>query len=178
MAERGGGRPLPIDSIELAAGGRIGLTHCPGRGGGGRPPRSLAGDLDAIERWGARIVVTLLERRELASLGAADLEPRARERAFLWHHAPIPDMGTPDAAGWAAWRLIEPALVETLGQGGRVLLHCAAGLGRSGMMAARLLVDGFAYSPEAAIALVRRSRPGAIETAAQEAFIARPRVEL
>ena len=45
-----------------------------------------------------------------------------------------------------------------------------AGLGRTGTMAAKMLV-GFGVSPEDAIASVRQARPGTIETAAQEQYI-------
>jgi ADP-ribosyl-[dinitrogen reductase] hydrolase len=50
------------------------------------------------------------------------------------------------------------------------------GLGRSGMIAARLLVE-LGEEPRAAIQRVRAVRRGAIETAAQEAYVlaCRPR---
>jgi protein-tyrosine phosphatase len=53
-----------------------------------------------------------------------------------------------------------------------VLVHCAAGLGRTGTLAALLLVEG-GLEPEAAIARVRQARPGTLETADQEAFVRR-----
>lgn len=159
-------RPLRIDSIALVSGGLIGLVHCPGRNG-----RDLAADLAAIEAWHARVVVTLIEAGEFARLGVADLDARMRQRRFIWHHVPIPDMQPPDAAGVAAWSIAEPDLAEALRRGERVLLHCAAGLGRTGMMAARLLVDQIGCTPDAAIATVRAHRPGAIETTEQEAFV-------
>jgi ADP-ribosyl-[dinitrogen reductase] hydrolase len=58
-----------------------------------------------------------------------------------------------------------------LRQGGRLLLHCAGGLGRSGTIAARLLVELNEAAPEAAILAVRAARPGAIETPAQAAHV-------
>ena len=46
-------------------------------------------------------------------------------------------------------------------------VHCAAGLGRTGTLAAQLLVlQGVA--PDEAILRVRQARPGTIETPAQE----------
>ncbi|WP_200306505.1 dual specificity protein phosphatase family protein, partial [Paracraurococcus ruber] len=63
-----------------------------------------------------------------------------------------------------------PGLRACWAGGGRVAVHCAAGLGRSGMVAAWVLT-GFGMPAAAAIAAVRAARPGAIETAAQEAFI-------
>jgi ADP-ribosyl-[dinitrogen reductase] hydrolase len=57
-----------------------------------------------------------------------------------------------------------------LGERRHVLLHCMGGLGRSGMVAARLLVE-LGEEPRTAIQRVRAARPGAIETAAQEAYV-------
>ena len=45
--------------------------------------------------------------------------------------------------------------------------HCRGGLGRAGMISARLLVES-GVEPEVAIAKVRAARPGAIETREQE----------
>ena len=44
------------------------------------------------------------------------------------------------------------------------------GLGRTGMIAARILVE-MGLSAELAIKSVREARPGTIETAAQEAYV-------
>jgi ADP-ribosyl-[dinitrogen reductase] hydrolase len=54
--------------------------------------------------------------------------------------------------------------------GENVVLHCLGGLGRSGMIAARVLVER-GLAPAAAITAVRAARPGAIETAQQEAYV-------
>jgi len=56
-----------------------------------------------------------------------------------------------------------------------VLIHCTGGLGRSGMIAARLLVE-LGEEPRLAMQRVRAARPGAIETAAQEAYVLACRV--
>jgi hypothetical protein len=166
--------PLRIDALATPGGGLIGLTHCPGRlhprADGVSVMRDLAADIRAIEGWGANI-----EPDECARLGAPDLLARLAVARFRWLHLPIADMGVPDAAGIARWRALEPELTGALGGGGRVLLHCAAGLGRSGMMAARLLLacagSDPALTPAAAVARVRAARPGAVETEAQESFV-------
>lgn len=53
-------------------------------------------------------------------------------------------------------------------------MHCRAGLGRTGTVAARLLVEHGAR-PADAIALVRTVRPGSIETVEQESYVLRGR---
>ena len=167
--------PLRIDMVDAPVGGRIGLTSCPGRNGvddAGRVwRRDLSCDLSAIETWGAAIVVSLIETREFAMYGVPNFAEAARHRRFAWRHVPIADMQPPGDQSLHAWRQVEPEVTAALRRGDSVLFHCAAGLGRTGTIAAKLLV-GFGLSPAEAIGLVRSRRPGAIETAAQEAFVA------
>ncbi|MDW8123592.1 MAG: hypothetical protein RMJ04_02325 [Geminicoccaceae bacterium] len=121
---------------------------------------------------GVRALVSLLPRSEARALGI-DLAALARACAALgiaWWHAPIPDFAAPDAAFERRWRTRAPLLRDLLRARAGVALHCRAGLGRSGTIAARLLVE-LGIAPEEAIARVRASRPGAIETAAQEAHV-------
>lgn len=155
--------PLRIDALPMPTGGMLGLTHCPGRRGGDWQ-RNLAQDLDAIEIWRTALLVTLVEAHELAKLGVPDLALQATFRPFRWLHVPIADMATPSPAATFA------AINDALQRRERVVIHCAAGLGRTGTVAAALLVDS-GMAPQAAINSVRAVRPGSIETAGQEAYI-------
>jgi ADP-ribosyl-[dinitrogen reductase] hydrolase len=75
-------------------------------------------------------------------------------------------MRAPDARFEAGWQRSRDTLLERLQGGGRVLVHCRGGLGRSGTVAARLLLE-LDWPARQAIAQVRQARPGAIETAEQ-----------
>jgi len=57
-----------------------------------------------------------------------------------------------------------------LDRGDSVALHCRAGLGRTGTVAARVLLER-GLNVQAAVDLVRQARPGAIETQVQEAYL-------
>lgn len=58
--------------------------------------------------------------------------------------------------------------------GRKIVVHCKGGLGRAGTIASMLLLDtGEAQDGDGAIGMVRRVRPGAIETSVQEVFIRR-----
>ena len=75
--------------------GRIGLTLCPGKsdphGLFGAWERDLNLDLDAVERWGATAVVSLITDQEMDGLGVRGLPRGVRDRHMEWWHLPIPD---------------------------------------------------------------------------------------
>ncbi|HUF92578.1 MAG TPA: cyclin-dependent kinase inhibitor 3 family protein [Candidatus Limnocylindria bacterium] len=166
-------RPL-IDCVEARPGAYIGLTPCPGgdRFPSGRQPwqRDLGADFDVMAAWGAAAVVTLLQASELSRPSLAEMRFHAERRGMEWHHLPIRDQAVPTRDFEASWPAVADRLHALLEQRRNVLLHCLGGLGRSGMIAARLLVE-IGEEPRAAIQRVRHSRPGAIETAAQETYV-------
>lgn len=172
--------PLQIAVVSTLPGhGRIGVTFCPGKvqasAATGAWARDLVLDVQAIADWGAAAVLTLIEPHEITALQVEDLG-RAVERAHMdWLHAPIPDVSTPDAAFEAAWVEVGEGLRGRLRAGFDIVVHCKGGLGRAGMIAARLLVELGVAATEA-IARVRAVRPGAIETAAQEAHVRRQKL--
>ncbi len=164
--------PLEITEVPAPGGGMLGLVHCPGRrqvdGLGHHWRRDLADDVACIAAWRPRAVLTLLEAHEFANLGVPDLAHAITAAGLTWHHFPIPDMGVPGAD--FARGLADADVLEALRRGERVLIHCAAGLGRTGMLAAKLLV-ALGVPADEAISRVRAARPGAIETPAQAAYV-------
>ena len=78
-------------------------------------------------------------------------------------HPPIPAERTPGPDFEAEWPAASDRLRSRLDAGENILVHCCGGLGRSGMVAARLLAES-GVDAEEAIARVRAVRPGAIET--------------
>jgi len=166
--------PLQIAELAISGGGSIGITFCPGKCGpslfGHTWERDLDADLDVIQRWGAQVIVTLVEAFELEALKVADLGERVQMRGMRWLHMPIVDVSVPSAAFERRWREEVPGVLATLEQGGKVLVHCKGGLGRAGMVAALLLVET-GDRPEAAVRKVREVRRGAIETPAQEQYV-------
>lgn len=170
--------PLRIDALAIpGAAGLIGLSFCPGKcqchALSGHWQRDLDRDLQAVAAWGANAVVNLMEDHEMHALGVADT--RARMPAGIEYiRLPIPDMGIPDVRWEREWRETGAALRSTLLRGGRVFVHCKGGLGRTGVVAARLLVE-FGVAPAQAVSLVRQARPGTIETAQQVDYVMRQR---
>lgn len=165
---------VAIDNVHAPGGGRIGLVHCPGTGGygllPGERPELLDLDLAAFRQWGAMALVTLLEAREMTMLGVERLGERAAAAELEWWHLPIIDGCAPEGPFEERWPEAGDSLHAILDRGGRIVVHCRAGLGRSGMIAALLLIER-GIEPGEAAAAVRRARPGAIENFEQMAWV-------
>ncbi|MEQ9015740.1 MAG: ADP-ribosylglycohydrolase family protein [Marinovum algicola] len=164
--------PLQIATLPMpdGSGGAVGVTFCPGKrdrhAATGVWDRDLEADLLVIRDWGASAVVTLMEDHELANVGVPNLGAAVEAMGMRWIHAPVVDVSVPGDAFSRVWASAGAEVRGILAGGGRVLVHCRGGLGRSGTLAACLLVEA-GQDPEAAIAAVRAARPGAIETREQ-----------
>lgn len=167
----------PLLIATLPAGrGALGITLCPGKkqvgARSGTWQRDLDADLAQGRDWGARLVVSAIESSELRELDVEALPEAVEERGLEWHQVPIRDRDIPGIAGEARWFWASTRIHRALANGERVLLHCKGGLGRSGLLAARVLVER-GMDARDAIAAVRAVRQGAIETSEQEAYVER-----
>jgi deazaflavin-dependent oxidoreductase (nitroreductase family) len=150
------------------------MASCPGKQGrdlwGGHWSRDLATDVAALKDWGADVVVTLVEDHELELLKVPQLGQAVQASGMEWRHAPIPDMHAPDERFEALWPTLAAELTEILGRGGRVVVHCRAGLGRTGVVAALLAIE-LGDIPAQAIRRVRATRRRVIETPGQKRYV-------
>lgn len=167
--------PLEITFVQARSDyGRIGITFCPGKhdrfAATGAWERDLALDLDTIKNWGAELVLTLVESHELKSLKVPTLGEEVKSRGLIWKHLPIPDYSVPDENFEKIWLTEGREIRQLLRSGKDILVHCKGGMGRAGMMAARLLAE-LGTDPDEAIKSVRKVRKGAIETPSQMARV-------
>ncbi len=105
----------------------------------------------------------------MAEIEAAGAKARLGGGAWDWLCRPIADFGVPDADLDAEWPMLSAELLARLASGGRVLVHCKGGCGRSGMVVLALMVAK-GRDALAALAEVRAKRPCAVETDAQMAW--------
>lgn len=167
--------PLRIAEVRHDAfPGALGITFCPGKkqrdGSSGIWNRDLATDLDDVRQWGTTAVISLIEDHEIAALQVQGLGSEIMARDMEWHHLPIVDVSVPDQRFEAGWMTSRAPILGRLRAGERVVVHCKGGLGRAGMISARILIE-LGVPAELAITIVRRARPRAIETPAQERHV-------
>ena len=172
--------PIRVDFIEsdtLSLSGRIGMTIAPGMkasSAAGRWDRDLQSDLDRLRRhYGTEVLVSLMEPEELEAYGIPDLIEVAREAGIEVLHFPITDVRTPRKSESKEYAKLVSRIVELLGEGKAVVVHCRGGLGRTGTVAASVLV-ALGYPARDAIGEVRKARSErAVETRDQERYVER-----
>jgi len=151
----------------------LGLVACPGvriNEGSFGNKRQLEADLQALVDWGANGFVTLFEEHEFKTNRVEDLHPKLNALGIWTMHLPIIDMYIPDQAFEDAWAEQGERMRHSLRLGERVVLHCFAGLGRTGMIAARLLVE-MGLDHDDAVLAVRKNNRRRIQTQDQLDFV-------
>jgi len=114
---------------------------------------SWGGFLDEARQRKLNLVVCLNPLEEVAQLSPAYHKAIAEGRLpFRWQHLPMRDFGL--GADPAAFRLGVEQIGHSLILGEQVLLHCAAGIGRTGTVAACVLKH-LGASRDQALAAVR-----------------------
>ena len=140
--------------------GIVALSSLPGRNG------DYPGDLQHLRDWQPAIVISMTTQAEMVAKGAGDLGRDLQNMGTRWMHLPIEDFGAPTPEVEEAWHTAAKAALAAVQGGGRVLIHCNGGCGRSGMAVLRLMVEA-GEEPDAALARLRAVRPCAVETDAQ-----------
>lgn len=166
--------PIIIDTFSVPSiAGQIGISSCPGAKEFGTIDLyedKLENDIQAIKNWGAIAVISLLDLRELAMLGAADIQRVVLESNMLWIQLPLREHKAPDSTFLERWTQVSPLLSGLLKEGQRVLIHCKEGVGRSGLVAAMMLVVS-GVSVYEAERVVKKARPGALLLSSHEKFL-------
>ena len=152
-----------IATVHLEGGGRIGICPLPGRWA------PLEHDLVRIAAWEPRFVLSMTEQAEMDAAGVGQLGDLLQTRRIGWFHLPVRDYGGPSAEQADLWPEVSGQLHACLDSAGSVLVHCRGGMGRSGMIALRLMAER-GEDPRKALARLRKARPGAVETDDQYAW--------
>ena len=153
--------------------GKIFLTCFPGRNGEkiSFEENIFLEELNNFSSLNSNTVVTLAEDNEIEKLCDKKFFVRKiYSHNLKWIHMPIVDLKSPDHKFMDKWQTTKVLLKNDLIEGKNIILHCMGGKGRTGTIAAILLIE-FGEKYKEAIKIVREKRKGAIETKEQEEFI-------
>ncbi len=129
--------------------GRLGIVPRP------RGADWLDGETRAWREAGIDVFVSLLEPGEEAELALTGESVSSAASGLEFRSFPIPDRGVPNSREAVAQLLAQ--IVDALGAGKSVALHCRQGIGRSALIAAVALISG-GLNADTAIDTVRQSR--------------------
>jgi protein-tyrosine phosphatase len=148
----------PYDLLDIPGlPGKLIFTPCPGT-----RDTPLDEALRALKQAGAAAVITLMPQAELAANGAEHIARHCEALGLAWYHLPVADEQVPQEDFGQGWKASRQAILDQLRAGQSLAIHCKGGSGRTGLIAARLLIEaGIARSE--AIALVQALRPRAIQ---------------
>lgn len=157
----------PSDLLPLRRDGAgLLLTPCPGTRG--PAPDAALADLQAA---GAEAVLTLMPTAEMVANGVANLDELCARLGLQWFHFPIEDERAPGADFAAAWEEQRLAVHRLLDEGRKIAIHCKGGSGRTGLMAAQILLER-GWSSEGARDAVKLLRPSALNLAVHQDYFA------
>lgn len=149
--------PFIISSIRTITGGTISLCRLPGS-------KSLINnDLHELIQLKPVCIISLTPLEELNEKGGKGLPELVLKQNILWLHFPIVDYSYPSVEQSNLWNELSTKLHSFLDEDKTIVFHCLAGIGRSGTVALRLLVER-GEDHLTALQRLRLVRPGAVET--------------
>ncbi|MBI5487097.1 MAG: dual specificity protein phosphatase family protein [Deltaproteobacteria bacterium] len=154
---------MDIYWISMEQRGRLGICARP-RGGDW-----LDDDVRAWKVSGVDVVVSLLTPGEVREVDLGAEPDRCTVHGIAFRAFPITDRGVPEQP--ADFLALVADLTRAIAAGGRVLVHCRQGIGRSAITAAAVLVLT-GETPERALAVVAHARGRPVpDTPEQRAWV-------
>lgn len=155
----------PFDMLPLTTGKLI-FTPCPGTKG-----TSLVDAVTQLKAAGATAIITLMPQQELTQNNADSLGAICAELGIQWFQLPIEDDCAPEQAFEQAFASHKAEILALLQANHTVAIHCKGGSGRTGLVAAILMIE-LGYSKADATAQVQSLRPKALGHPVHQAYFA------
>lgn len=130
----------------------------------------LEAEMSRLASHGVKLLVALVEDAEIHPVAYEDIADAANLSGISSIRLPIVDFQAPASGQEQHWQAIRHEAQQVFSRGHSVAFHCLAGIGRSSMMAASLLIH-LGMTADEALDAIRRALPGAVETSAQLAYL-------
>jgi len=151
--------------------GKLGLCGCPGTLlDSDKQIIGIENTLKIFKNHQIDIIVSLLETSELKLIGCDNLTKEIKLNNFVWFHFPITDFDIPTKNSLSELNLLLSELEKFLKKEKNIIIHCKAGLGRTGTIAS-LLLTKLGLSTKNAVHYIRKYRQGSIDTNEQKNFV-------
>lgn len=154
---------MTLTEIPLRLPGRIFSSPMPF---GRYDPHGLL--LKEYQQENVSVVVVLATMEELVRKSGKNLIDDYTEQGIRVIHMPVPDFGLPDRVSLEA---AIDSLLDYVSRGENAVVHCNAGVGRTGTFLACLAKRTHGITGQDAINLVRQYIPQAVETPEQVQFV-------
>lgn len=119
------------------------------------PGEFIEEEFAGIANEGVNQIVSLLEKHEEYTVGLREEEALTTKNSMRFVSYPIPDMSLPGSVG--SFSRFTYEIYQQISEGINTVVHCRAGIGRTGMVTAGILLhDGMA--PEEAFELISEKR--------------------
>lgn len=148
--------PFDVFSTPMLS-GQLLFTPCPATKGS-----SLVDAVATLKQAGATGIITLMADAELAENAAAELAQVCQQMDLKWYQLPVADDAAPADDFQAAWQQHSTEILQHLQAGETLAIHCKGGSGRTGLIAAQIVLAA-GGELNATIAAVQAIRPRALQ---------------
>jgi len=135
--------------------GTLLLTPCPGTKG-----VELIDSLQQFKKSGVTAVLTLMLENEIYDNQLNTIHTLCEELDMQWFNLPIVDEGVPQQEFNLLWAQYKNEIHAILDDNESIVIHCKGGSGRTGIVAAKILLERGADF-DATIKEIKQIRPGA-----------------
>jgi len=142
-----------IYQIELIGSGSLSVMAKPVSG------EWIEDEFSGIVKWGIDRIVSLLESHEAFEVGLGEEKEITEKYGMEYVHYPIPDRGLPNSV--KDYLAFTKRLYHEAAGGLNTVVHCRAGIGRTGIVAAGVLLH-CGFEPQQAIEHISKLRGVAV----------------
>ncbi|MDU1953271.1 MULTISPECIES: tyrosine-protein phosphatase [Enterobacteriaceae] len=155
----------PFDILTLDNGAKLIFTPCPGTKG-----VSIVDSLKSLKEAGAQTVITMMTMAEMTEKQVDTLPSLCAEHRMDWYHLPVEDSCAPEEPFAQAFAQQKDILLGLVESGATMVIHCHGGSGRTGMMAAILMLE-LGYAPAQVKSQIQLIRPKSLTSPVQVNYL-------